>query len=89
MLVLLYWSLERTNPMTSHAVALQDGGALASKAITKHPFFLKMVTLIMFVIYFLTKVEITLVNNVNLTDCFTSTLIGCIEEEPKLHSVAK
>ncbi len=28
----------------------------------------------MFVIYFLIKVEITLLNNVNLTDCFTSTL---------------
>ncbi len=27
----------------------------------------------MFVIYFLIKVEITLLNNVNLTDCFTST----------------
>ncbi len=33
-----------------------------------------MVTLDMFVIYFLIKVEITLLNNVNLTDCFTSTL---------------
>ncbi len=28
----------------------------------------------MFVTYFLIKVEITLLNNVNLTDCFTSTL---------------
>ncbi len=49
--------------MTSHAVALQDGGALASKAITKHPFFLKWLHYHV-VIYFLTKVEITLVNNV-------------------------
>ncbi len=48
--------------------------ALASKAITKH-FFFKMVTLIIFVIYFLIKVEIALLNNVNLNDCFTSTLI--------------
>ncbi len=28
----------------------------------------------MFVIYFIIKVEINLLNNVNLTDCFTSTL---------------
>ncbi len=28
----------------------------------------------MFVVYFLIKVEINLLNNVNLTDCFTSTL---------------
>ncbi len=74
MLILLYWPSERTNPVMSHAVALQDGGALAPKAITKQPVFFKMVTLIMFVIYFLIKVEITLLNNVNLTDCFSSTL---------------
>ncbi len=79
MLILLYWPSERTNPVTSHAVVLQDGGALAPKAITKQPFFFKMVTLSMFVIYFLINVEITLLNNVNLTDCFTSTLSlwGC------------
>ncbi len=58
----------------SHAVVLQDGGALALKVITKHPFFFKMVSLIVFVIYFLIKVEITLLNYANLTDCFTSTL---------------
>ncbi len=40
MLILLYWPSERTNPMTSHTVVLQDGGALAPKAITKQPFFL-------------------------------------------------
>ncbi len=66
-------AIGRTNPVTSHAVVQQDGGTLAPKAITKQPFFFKMVTLIMFVI-FLIKVEITLLNNVNLTDCFTSTL---------------
>ncbi len=60
--------------MTSHAVVLQDVGALAPKAITEHIFFFKTVTLIVFVIYFLIKVEINLLNNVNLTDCFTSTL---------------
>ncbi len=75
MLILLHWSSERTNLVTSHTVVLQDGGALSPKAIMKHPFFFKMVTLIMFVIYFLIKVEITLLN-VNLTDCFTSTLRG-------------
>ncbi len=74
MLILLYWPSERTNPVTSHAVVQQDGGTLAPKAITKQPFFFKMVTLIKFVIYFLIKVEITLLNNVNLTDCFTSSL---------------
>ncbi len=58
----------------SHVVVLQDGGALLPKAITKHIFFFKTVTLIVFVIYYLIKVEITLLNNVNLTDCFTSTL---------------
>ncbi len=52
MLILLYWPSDRTNPVTSHAVVQQDGGALAPKAITKQPFFFKMVTLIMFVIYF-------------------------------------
>ncbi len=68
-------AIGRTSPVTSHAVVLQDGGTLAPKAITKQPFFFKMVTLIMFVIYFfLIKVEIALLNNVNLTDCFTSTL---------------
>ncbi len=55
-------------------MVLQDGGALAPKAITKQDFYFKMVTLIMFIIYILIKVEITLLNNVNLTDCFTSTL---------------
>ncbi len=52
MLILLHWPSERTNPVTSHAVVLQDGGSLAPKAITKQPFFFKMVTLIMFVIDF-------------------------------------
>ncbi len=42
MLILLHWPSERTNPVTSHAVVLQDGGALAPKAITKQPFFFKM-----------------------------------------------
>ncbi len=74
MLILLHWSSERTNPVTSHAVVLQDGGALASKAITKQTFFFKMVTLIMFVIYFFIKMELIFLNNVNLTDCFISTL---------------
>ncbi len=56
MLILLYWPSERTNPVASHAVVvLQDGGALAPKAITKQPFFFKMVTLIMFVIIFFNK----------------------------------
>ncbi len=62
--------------MTSHAVVLQDGGgdlALIAKIKIKNIF--KMVTLIMFVLYFFIKVEITLLNNVNLTDRFTSTLI--------------
>ncbi len=69
MLILLYCPAERTNPVTSHAVVLQDGGALAPKAITKHHFFpFKTVTLIVFVIYFSIKVEINLLNNVNLTD---------------------
>ncbi len=76
MRILLYWPEERTNPVTSHVKVLQDGGALAPKAITKHPFFFKTVTLIMFM-YFLIKVEINLLNNVNLTDCFTSTLRLC------------
>ncbi len=44
--------MEQTNPVMSHAVVLQDGGARAPKAITKHPFFFKTVTLIVFVIYF-------------------------------------
>ncbi len=52
--------MERTNPVTSHAVVLQDGGTLALKAITKHPFFFKMVSLIVFVIQFFINVEITL-----------------------------
>ncbi len=61
--------------MTSHAVVLQDGGGdLALIAKIKLFFFFKMVTLIMFVLYFFIKVEITLLNNVK-TDCFTSTLI--------------
>ncbi len=50
--ILLNWPTERTNPVMSHMVVLQDGGALAPKAITKHPFFFKMVSLIVFVIYF-------------------------------------
>ncbi len=37
----------------------------------------------MFVIYFLIKVEITLLNNVNLTDCFTSTLKGSYDVAKK------
>ncbi len=74
MLILLYWPSERTNPVTSHAVVLQEGGALAPKAITKQPFFLKMVTLIMCYIYFFIKMEVIFQNNVNLTDCFISTL---------------
>ncbi len=42
------------------------------------------VTLIMFVMYSLIKVEINLLNNVNLTDCFTSTLtLCCLQEETK------
>ncbi len=45
MLILLYWPSERTNPVSSHAVVLQDGGTLAPKAITKQPFFFKIVTL--------------------------------------------
>ncbi len=59
--ILLYWPMERTNPVMSHTVVLQDGSTLALKAITKHPFFFKMVSLIVFVIYFLIKVEITLI----------------------------
>ncbi len=39
MVIILYWPSKRTNPMTSRAVVLQDGGALAPKAITKQPFF--------------------------------------------------
>ncbi len=69
--LLLYWPSERTNPMTSHAVILQDGGALAPKAVTKQPFFFKMVTIIIFVIYiFFIKMKVIFQNNVNLTDCF-------------------
>ncbi len=75
MLILLYWPLERINPVTSHAVVLQDSGTLAPKAITKQPFFFKMVTLIMFVIYFFIKMEVIFLNNVNLADCFISTLM--------------
>ncbi len=43
---LLNWPMGRTNPVMSHAVILQDGGALASKAI-----FFKKVTLIMFMFF--------------------------------------
>ncbi len=71
--ILLNWPKKRTNPVMSHEVVLQDGGVLALKAITKQPFFFKMVSLIVF-IHFLINVEITLLNNENLTDCFTSTL---------------
>ncbi len=34
-----------------------------------------MVTLIMFVIYFFIKMEVVFLNNVNLADCFISTLM--------------
>ncbi len=44
--ILLHWPTERTNPVTSYAVVLQDGGTLAPKAITKHPFLFKMVTFV-------------------------------------------
>ncbi|MGL5581767.1 MAG: hypothetical protein ACRDCE_12535, partial [Cetobacterium sp.] len=65
MLILLYWPMEQTTSVTSHAVVLQDGGTVAPKALTKHPCLLYI---------FFIKVEITLVNNVNLTDCLISTL---------------
>ncbi len=74
MLILLYWSSSEPTPWRHTLWYRKMAGALAPKAVTKHPFFFKMVTLIMFVIYFLIKVEITLLYNVNLTDCFTSTL---------------
>ncbi len=76
MLILLYWPAERTNPVTSHIVVLQDGGALAPKAIIKHPFFFLngYINRVCY-ICFLIKVEISLLNNVNLTDCFTCTLM--------------
>ncbi len=74
MLILLHWPSERTDPVTSHAVVLQDGGPLAPKAIKKRHIFFKMVTLIMFVIYIFIKMEVIFLNNVYLTDCFISTL---------------
>ncbi len=49
MLVLLYWPSELTNPVTYHAVVLHDCGALAPKAITKQPFFFKMVTFVIYI----------------------------------------
>ncbi len=74
----IYYIYDMSEPILWHhnAVVLQNGGALAPKAITKQMFFFRMVTLIMFVIYmfFFIKVEITLLITVNLTDCFTSTL---------------
>ncbi len=54
-------------------ILLQDCSALAPKAVTKHSFFFKTVTLIVFVIYFFINVVINLLNNLNLTKCFTST----------------
>ncbi len=54
-------------------ILLQDCSALAPKAVTKHSFFFKTVTLIVFVIYFFINVVINLLNNLNLTNCFTST----------------
>ncbi len=42
----------------------------APKAITKQPRFFKMVTLIMFVIYFFIKMEVIFPNNLNLTASF-------------------
>ncbi len=42
----------------------------APKAITKQPRFFKMVTLIMFVVYFFIKMEVIFPNNLNLTASF-------------------
>ncbi len=47
---------------THCGTVLQGGSALAPKAITKHHVFFKMVTLIMFVVIY-------------VTDCFNSILI--------------
>ncbi len=66
--------MEQTNPLTSHTVYCKMEAPLYQKLWQNILFFLwngyiNRVCYIFFLI-----MEITLLNNVNLTDCFTSTL---------------